>query len=147
MEKEINGVYGYLNDKLERITDLQVFTTERLHQIIQYQTMNSVLVEQIQLIFDSINTNIALGIEYKNLDQSIKKYMTDHKSPLLLENINKTCIDGNDGTISWIGLMVNDKEQLEYAILDWSIYSGIIGVGYMYLSEYDKNKSPQIKEK
>ena len=42
---------------------------------------------------------------------------------------------------------VNDKEQLEYAILDWSIYSGIIGVGYMYLSEYDKNKSPQIKEK
>lgn len=72
MEKEINGVYGYLNDKLERITDLQVFTTERLHQIIQYQTMNSVLVEQIQLIFDSINTNIALGIEYKNLDQSIK---------------------------------------------------------------------------
>ena len=55
--------------------------------------MNSVLVEQIQLIFDSINTNIALGIEYKNLDQSIKKYMTDHKSPLLLENINKTCID------------------------------------------------------
>lgn len=146
-KKEINGVYGYLNDKLERITDLQVFTTERLHQIIQYQTMNSVLVEQIQLIFDSINTNIALGIEYKNLDQSIKKYMTDHKSPLLLENINKTCIDGNDGTISWIGLMVNDKEQLEYAILDWSIYSGIIGVGYMYLSEYDKNKSPQIKEK
>ena len=146
-KKEINGVYGYLNDKLERITDLQVFTTERLHQIIQYQTMNSVLVEQIQLIFDSINTNIALGIEYKNLDQSIKKYMTDHKSPLLLENINKTCIDGNDGTISWIGLMVNDKEQLEYAILDWSIYSGIIGVGYMYLSEYDKNKSPQIKGK
>ena len=98
---EENGVYGYLNDKLERITDLQVFTTERLHQIIQYQTMNSVLVEQIQLIFDSINTNIALGIEYKNLDQSIKKYMTDHKSPLLLENINKTCIDGNDGNISF----------------------------------------------
>ena len=104
-------------------------------------------IEALSLIFDSINTNIALGIEYKNLDQSIKKYMTDHKSPLLLENINKTCIDGNDGTISWIGLMVNDKEQLEYAILDWSIYSGIIGVGYMYLSEYDKNKSPQIKGK
>lgn len=146
-KKDVNSVYGYICDKLEKISNLEVFTKERLLEIIQYQTMNSVLAEQIQLIFDSINTNIALGIEYKNLDQSIKKYMTDRKSLSLLDNINKTCIDGNDGTISWIGLMVNDKEQLEYAILDWSIYSGIVGIGYMYLSEYDKNKSPIIKEK
>lgn len=146
-KKNINSVYGYLNDNLEKISNLEVFTKERLFEIIQYQTRNSVLVEQIQLIFDSINTNIALGIEYKNLDQSIKKYMNSHKSLSLIKNINRTCIEGNDGTISWIGLMVNDKEQLEYAILDWSIYSGIIGIGYMYLSEYDKNKSPIIKEK
>lgn len=146
-KKDTDSVYGYLNDELEKVSNLEVFTKERLLEIIQYQTRNSVLIEQIQLIFDSINTNIALGIEYKNLNQSIKKYMNGHKRLSLIENINRTCIEGNDGTISWIGLMVNDKEQLEYAILDWSIYSGIIGIGYMYLSEYDKNKSPIIKDK
>lgn len=40
----------------------------------------------------------------------------------------------------------NDKEQLEYAMLDWSLYSGIIGLGYMYISEYDKELDVLAKD-
>ena len=56
----------------------------------------------------------------------MKQYGDIHAKKMLRSNIDQNCIIGSDGTISWLGLMVNDKEQLEYAMLDWSLYSGII---------------------
>lgn len=132
-----NCVYGRHVDSLIKIMEVRDFNKEEITKIIDEQTSYKVLNEQKKLIDNSIMSSIVLGIEHQQKADNIFGNNPGKKSVIFLrENIDENCIIGNDGTINWIGLMVNDKEQLEYAILDWSLYSGIVGIGYMYLSEY-----------
>lgn len=137
----LNYVYGYNGNTKKKILDMHEFNLNKLYNILEYQTKPQMLLRQKQLIHESITSSIALGIEYKNMEASAKKEIHSENNKTLRENIDDNRIVGNDGTISWIGLMVNDKEQLEYAVLDWSLYSGLTGIGYMYLSEYLNNKN------
>lgn len=135
-----NYVYGYHLNEEKNVLELCEFTKKTLIEILEYQTDLQMLLKQKKLINDSIVSSIALGIEYRNLKYiSTKELCTIEPEKLLRKNIDDNRIEGADGTISWIGLMVNDKEQLEYAMLDWSIYSGLVGIGYMYISEYVSN--------
>ena len=137
---DFNYVYGcYLAEK-RKILELREFTKDTLIEILEHQTEQEMLSRQKKLINDSIVSSIALGIEYRNMECiPTEQLCTVGAEDLLRKNIDNNRIEGTDGTISWIGLMVNDKEQLEYAILDWSLYSGLVGIGYMYISEYISN--------
>lgn len=136
-KKDFNYVYGCHLTEKKKVLELREFTKNILIKILEYQTNPEMLLQQKRLINDSIVSNIALGIEYRDLENipAVQLHI-ERTQESLKENIDDNRIEGTDGTISWIGLMVNDKEQLEYAILDWSLYSGLIGIGYMYLSEY-----------
>lgn len=137
---DFNYVYGcHLADK-RKVLELYEFTKNTLIEILEYQTDPEMLSQQKRLINDSIVSSIALGIEYRDLKCiPTEQLCTEESKEFLRKNIDDNRIEGADGTISWIGLMVNDKEQLEYAILDWSLYSGLVGIGYMYISEYVSN--------
>lgn len=143
---DMNYVYGLNSGQKKKILDLPIFSKERLSEILEYQVNIQMLEKQRQLIYDAILSNIALGIEYEKMKINMKQYGDIHAKKMLRSNIDQNCIVGSDGTISWLGLMVNDKEQLEYAMLDWSLYSGIIGIGYMYISEYDKDQDVLAKD-
>lgn len=136
---ELNCVYGRWYDETKKIIDLKSFSKSKLRGILKYQTEQNMLLEQKRIICDSIASNIALGIEYRGL-KTTEKIISSNGKEFLKENIDNRRIEGIDGTISWIGLIVNDKEQLEYAALDWSLYSGLTGVGYMYISGCKNNK-------
>ncbi|GLB31769.1 type 2 lantibiotic biosynthesis protein [Lacrimispora amygdalina] len=136
----LNYVYGYHGNTKKKILDMHEFSLKKAYDILEAQTNPKMLSRQKQLIRESITSSIALGIEYKDMKVSDKKEIRSENNKPLRENIDDNRIVGDDGTISWIGLMVNDKEQLEYAVLDWSLYSGLTGIGYMYLSEYLINK-------
>lgn len=132
-----NCVYGRHANSIKKIMEVNGVNRDALIEIVNEQTTSEVLMEQKKLIKDSIMSSIVLGVEHQNkIDVRKENSFNNINNIFLKENINENRIIGGDGTISWIGLMVNDKEQLEYAILDWSLYSGVIGVGYMYLSEY-----------
>ncbi len=141
----LNYVYGYNGNTKKKILDMHEFSLKKAYDILEYQTNPQMLSRQKQLICESITSSIALGIEYKNMKVRVKKDILLENHKPLRGNIDDNRIIGDDGTVSWIGLMVNDKEQLEYAVLDWSLYSGLAGIGYMYLSEYLNNKDPFTK--
>lgn len=136
---ELNYIYGYHGSEKVRVMDIIKFDKHIVKAILDYQTDKKMIWQQKKIISDSIDSAIALGIEYKGMQASYKKNTSVDKGELR-KNIDQNVITGKDGTVSWIGLMVNDKEQLEYAALDWFLYSGLIGVGYMYYSEYITNK-------
>ncbi|WP_077613072.1 type 2 lanthipeptide synthetase LanM family protein [Clostridium sp. Marseille-P2415] len=141
----LNYVYGYHGSMQKKILDMHEFSLKKIYDILEYQTNPQMLAKQKKLISESITSSIALGIEYKDMDASVKKETLSENHKSLRKNIDDNRIVGDDGTISWIGLMVNDKEQLEYAILDWSLYSGLVGIGYMYLAEYLNHKDTFTK--
>ena len=55
---------------------------------------------------------------------------------VLRDNVDRNIILGKDNTIAWLGFIVNDQEKLEYAMADWSLYSGVSGIGLMYYTEW-----------
>lgn len=144
----LNYVYGYKVKEIKQILEIHSFTKDKVKEILDYQTEKSMVEKQRKLIDNSIISNIVLGIEYKGMEIKEEERQAIHskKEELLIENISNNKILGDDKTISWIGLLVNDKEQLEYAVLDWSLYSGIIGIGYMYIAEYSKKKDTLSKD-
>ncbi|TCL54999.1 type 2 lantibiotic biosynthesis protein LanM [Kineothrix alysoides] len=141
----LNYVYGYHGKTTQKILDMHEFNMKKIAGILEEQTDVQMLARQKKLVMDSISSSIALGIEYKSMEASAKKEIRFDSNELLRKNIDDNRIEGDDGTISWIGLMVNDKEQLEYAVLDWSLYSGMVGIGYMYLAEYLNSKDELAK--
>lgn len=142
-----NYVYGYQKDKMKKVLDMHEFTISKIKEIIEHQTSDNMIAKQRKLIKDSIVSSISLGIEYKGIDlEPIKEAIVNQEEVSLLDDIGRYGVKGEDGTINWIGLLVNDKEQLEYAVLDWSLYSGLIGIGYMYITEYLVNQTETSKE-
>lgn len=136
---ELNYVYGYRGSEKLKVMDIIKFDKHMIKTILDYQTGEKMIRQQKKIISDSIDSNIALGIEYKGMQSPYKKNANVDKDELR-KNIDQNVIIGKDETVSWIGLMVNDKEQLEYAALDWFLYSGLVGLGHMYYSEYIMKK-------
>lgn len=130
-------VYGPVDSSVEKIMDIKGFDIEDVKDIIEYQTADNIIEEQKNLIENAIISSKVLSINYiekGGKDKSIKAKPATEK--MLRENIDKNIILGKDNTIAWLGLMVNDQEQLEYAMVDWSLYSGISGIGLMYYTEW-----------
>lgn len=107
----------------------------KIKQLVENQVNEKVIEYQIKLIEDSIDSMLALGIQYRG-EKIQSELLKANEDIVLIEDITSNKISGNDGTVNWIGLMVNEKEQLEYAVLDWSLYSGMIGIGYAYYAKY-----------
>ena len=141
-----NEVYGYHKSETIKVLEMHEISTSKISEIIDYQTNDEIISEQKEMITDSIATNIALGIEYMNMKLDEKSnVLSNNTHEMLRDGIDSKRIVGSDKTVSWIGLMVNDKEQLEYSMLDMSLYSGIVGIGYMYISEYINKKDKDAK--
>lgn len=132
---ELNYAYGYCGSEKRSVMDIAKFNKHELKTILDYQTDESMIKRQKKLIIEAIDSNIALGIEYNGLHRFRERDVKVDRNTLR-KNIDENVIRGNDGTVSWIGLMVNDKEQLEYAALDWTLYSGLVGLGHVYFSDY-----------
>ncbi len=134
-------VFGNESNQRERIMEVESFDETVIKEIIDYQTDEFEIQEQRNLIYNSILSSIVLRLNFKGEDLNLSIEDNDSaKQSVLRENIDKNIILGKDGTVAWIGLMVNDQEQLEYALIDSSLYSGLIGIGLMYYAEWNRFK-------
>lgn len=135
------SIYGYTGIERKNVQYLE-FTVEDMEKILAYQIKN--LKQQKKLVKDAIQTTLVLNIKYQKNTKTIFKQ--EEKEVFLIEHVNECSVTGGDNTIAWIGLMVNDSEQLEYAMLDESIYSGIVGLGKMYLFHYIQKRETKYKD-
>lgn len=137
VESKISGsVCGNTDTSVERIMAKNSFDMADVKDIIEYQTADNTIVEQKNLIDNAIITSKVLSSNHIEISDKDKIKSMSTTEDMLRESIDKKIILGKDNTIAWLGLMVSDNNQLEYAMADWSIYSGISGIGIMYYTEW-----------
>lgn len=127
-------VYGKRESDYFIVRELK-YDFKKIKKLIENQVYKEAIEYQIKLAIDSIDSMLALGIQYRG-EKIQNELLKANEDIDFIENINANKISGDDGTVNWIGLMVNEKEQLEYAVLDWSLYSGMTGIGYAYYAKY-----------
>ncbi len=137
----LGGAYAKEDENILIVQKINLTKFEIL-KFIEWQTEKKRIDKEQTLIINSIKT--VSKLEKEQMNKSMDMVLGNSEfvfNPIADVNNNK--VIGKDGTVNWIGLRVNAIEQLEYSILDWSIYSGITGIGYMYLVEYLNNKTSE----
>lgn len=98
----------------------------------------SVLDEKIKIEkFDSLT-----DIDDSYLDKKLKSVLLNEAIGIA-EKLKKSAIIQNNDTISWICIGVDDYENMNFSILDNTLYSGITGIClfYAYLNNITNNES------
>lgn len=129
--------YSSADSSMDKIMDVRDFDITAIKDIIEYQTSDNTIEEQKNLIYNAMLLSKATSVNYQEKGVETKAIKANPASEeVLRDNVDRNIILGKDNTIAWLGLIVNDQEKLEYTMADWSLYSGVSGIGLMYYTEW-----------